>query len=82
MKYTVTPLTCGRCVRRITDALLALDPAATIRADLATGTLDADGAFDATSVVSTLAAIGYEARPTGTPEAAANPGGCCGSTPD
>ena len=79
MKYTVSPLTCGRCVRRITDALLALDPAATIRADLAAGTVDADGAFDATSVVPALAAIGYAARPTGTPEAPASPGGCCGT---
>lgn len=77
MKYDVHPLTCGRCVRSITEALQGLDPSARVHVDLAAGTVDAEGNFDAAGVVSTLAAIGYHATP-----AAAAPrsgGGCCGT---
>ena len=76
MKYSVSPLTCGRCVRRITDALQAVDSGARVQVDLAAGTVEADGAFDATTVVATLAGIGYQAIPA----AAAEKGGsCCGT---
>jgi copper chaperone len=82
MKYTVSPLTCGACVRSITQALLAVDPSATVHVHLDTGTLEADGHFDPDTVISTLAAIGYEAIPA---EAGAGSeivdgvGSCCGS---
>lgn len=84
MKYTVSPLTCGACVRSITQALLAVDPSATVQVDLDAGTLEAEGRFDPDTVISALAAIGYEARPASAPagiDAAAgtNAGGCCGS---
>lgn len=84
MKYTVSPLTCGACVRSITQALLAVDPSAKVHVHLDTGTLEAEGRFDADMVISTLALIGYEARPAPAPAgidvaASANAGGCCGS---
>ena len=75
MKYSVSPLTCGRCVRSITEALQAVDSSARVHVDLEAGTVEADGAFDAATVVATLAAIGYQA----TPGPAAAAGSCCGT---
>lgn len=83
LKYNVSPLTCGRCVRRITEALQAIDSAARVEVDLAAGTVEAEGVFDVATVVATLAANGYEASPavssepayTDTPAGA----GCCGT---
>ena len=76
MIYNVSPLTCGRCVRTITDALKAIDPAAEVHVDLANGTVEADGDFDADTVSTTLAAHGYVASPAAKASA---PGNCCGS---
>ena len=63
MKYSVSPLTCGRCVRTVTEALQSIDPGATVAVDVAAGMVDADGAFDAAAVSSALAAHGYQAVP-------------------
>ena len=83
MKYNVSPLTCGRCVRRITEALQAIDSGARVDVDLAAGTVEAEGILDVATVVTTLAAIGYEASPATPVEAAdiARPAnaGCCGT---
>jgi copper chaperone len=78
MKYHVSPLTCGRCIRSITEALQAVDSGARVQVDLAAGTVEADGAFDATTVVATLAAIGYQASPAAA-TAGAGSGPCCGT---
>jgi copper chaperone len=77
MKYHVTPLTCGRCVRSITAALQAIDSGARVEVDLAAGTVDAEGLFDEATVVSALAAIGYEASPSKPVDTAG--ASCCGS---
>ncbi len=76
MIYNVSPLTCGRCVRTITDALQAIDPAARVHVDLAAGTVDVDGALDADTVVAALAVHGYEAKTAADIDPTA---GCCGS---
>lgn len=78
MKYSVSPLTCGRCVRSITEALQAVDSGARVQVDLAAGTVDADGAFDTATVVSALAAIGYEAVPASSASVTGG-GSCCGT---
>lgn len=78
MKYSVSPLTCGRCVRRITEALQSVDSGARVQVDLAAGTVEADGAFDATTVVATLAAVGYQAIPAAA-TADSGAGSCCGT---
>lgn len=78
MKFQVNPLTCGRCVRSITEALQAVDAGARVNVDLEAGTVDAEGAFDATTVVATLAAIGYHAMPA-TAGVAVSGGSCCGT---
>jgi copper chaperone len=82
MKYTVSPLTCGRCVAAITGALQALDPASLVHVDLHAGTVDAEGDFDPGKVAATLADIGYTAVPvlvTGRAAEAASAGKCCGT---
>lgn len=82
LKYNVSPLTCGRCVRRITEALQAIDSAARVEVDLAAGTVEAEGFFDVATVVATLAANGYEASPASSAGAAdIEPAGagCCGT---
>ena len=55
MKYSVSPLTCGRCVITITQALLAVEPDARVTVNLAAGTVDFDGALDAAAVAATAA---------------------------
>ncbi|HEU0153699.1 MAG TPA: heavy-metal-associated domain-containing protein [Arenimonas sp.] len=83
MKYNVSPLTCGRCVGRITEALLAIDSAARVGVDLAAGTVEAEGYFDVANVVTTLAAIGYAASPAISAASAdidsTAGAGCCGT---
>ena len=78
MKFHVNPLTCNSCVRSITQALQAVDSGARVDVDLEAGTVDVEGAFDATAVVATLAAIGYQAMPA-TAGARAGGGSCCGT---
>lgn len=78
MKFHVNPLTCGRCASRITSALQAVDSDARVDVDLQAGTVDVDGGLDATAVVTTLAAVGYQAVPA-TAGAPASGGSCCGT---
>ncbi|MFH1600279.1 MAG: heavy-metal-associated domain-containing protein [Pseudomonadota bacterium] len=81
MKFNVSPLTCGRCVITITQALLAVEPDARVTVNLAAGTVDFDGALDAAAVAATLAPHGYSAVPAdgpATPEPA-SADHCCGS---
>lgn len=77
MIYNVSPLTCGRCVRTITDALQAVDPAAKVHVDLAAGTVEVDGVLDSDTVIATLSLHGYDARTAGDIAPAA--AGCCGT---
>ncbi|GGA74808.1 hypothetical protein GCM10011521_11260 [Arenimonas soli] len=81
MKFNVSPLTCGRCVITITQALLAVDPDARVTVNLAAGTVDFDGGLDAAAVAATLAPHGYSAVPA---DGLADPGQaivdhCCGT---
>lgn len=78
MKFHVTPLTCGRCVRSITEAFQAVDTGARVEVDLEAGTVDVEGTFDETTAVATLAAIGYQATPA-TAAATSGGGSCCGT---
>ena len=79
MKYSVSPLTCGSCVRTITEALQSIDPKAAVAVDVAAGTIDADGDFDAAAVVSALAAHRYQAVPLPAVAGTLAPATCCGT---
>ncbi|HWT15075.1 MAG TPA: heavy-metal-associated domain-containing protein [Patescibacteria group bacterium] len=65
MQFEVENMSCGHCVRTITKALKALDPAATVDIDLATKRVVATGAFSADAAIAAMAAEDYPARVVG-----------------
>lgn len=79
MKYKVSPLTCGQCVRTITNALKRIDSGAKVQVDLVAGTVDAEGTFDSATVVTALAQHGYDAVLADGTMAGTVAGSCCGT---
>lgn len=82
MKLYVDGMTCGHCVKTITRAITALDPAATVSVDLdehlvhIVGALDADAAAAAiTDAGYTVVSVDAGAAPPATQKASS----CCGS---
>ena len=59
MKITVEGMTCGHCVRAITEALRGLDPGAQVEVDLANDQVDFRGDADATAVRGAIEEAGY-----------------------
>ncbi len=64
MRFDVQGMHCGHCVRAITRAVQALDPAARVDIDLAAGTVDVESALDAERVAAAIAGEGYAATTT------------------
>lgn len=64
MQFEVSGMTCGHCVRAVTEAVQGLDRAAQVAVDLGTGRVTVQGgAASPAQVVQALAAEGYPARP-------------------
>lgn len=62
MRFDVQGMHCGHCVRAITRAVQALDPAARVEIDLTGGTVEVDSAaLDAERVAAAIVAEGYTA---------------------
>lgn len=62
MRFDVQGMHCGHCVRAITRAVQALDPAARVAIDLSGGTVEVDSAaLDAERVAAAIVAEGYTA---------------------
>lgn len=59
MKIAVEGMTCGHCVRAITEALRGLDPGAQVEVDLAGKQVDFRGNADAASVRGAIVEAGY-----------------------
>lgn len=61
-QFTLPSMNCGSCIKRITSALLAIDPKAEINADLPTHrlTVTSDAAADPLRLA--LVQAGYPAR--------------------
>ncbi|MBW8850274.1 MAG: heavy-metal-associated domain-containing protein [Xanthomonadales bacterium] len=59
MKFTVEGMTCGHCVRAITRAVQALDPAARVAVDLETKSVVVEADLPATRIAAAIAAEGY-----------------------
>lgn len=57
--FDIPNMSCGHCVRTITQAVQALDPAAEVQADLAARCLRVASTADATSLSAAIAAAGY-----------------------
>lgn len=82
MKLYVEGMTCGHCIKTITRALTALDPAATVAVDLDEHLVHVSGAIDAAAATAAIEDAGYTVVSVDTATAApAEPkaSSCCGS---
>lgn len=61
MRFHVETMTCGNCVKHVTEAITAIDPGAKIEADIPARTIDVATAASPEAVTQALAADGYEA---------------------
>ena len=55
----VQGMTCGHCVRAVTEAIAARDPAAKVAVDLAAGTVRAETTLPAAAVAAAIREEGY-----------------------
>jgi copper chaperone len=61
MRFDVQGMHCGHCVRAITRAVQALDPAARVEIDLPAGKVEVASTLDPATVAAAIAAEGYTA---------------------
>lgn len=65
-EFKVTGMTCGHCVRAVTDAVRSVDPSAAVAVDLDAGRLTVqNGTASASHIAEAVAAEGYTAEPIG-----------------
>ena len=61
--FKVTGMTCGHCVRAVTDAVHSVDPGAAVEVDLGAGRVTVrDGTAPASQIAAAIAAEGYAAE--------------------
>ncbi|CAN7703101.1 MULTISPECIES: heavy-metal-associated domain-containing protein [Pseudomonas] len=60
--FNVQGMSCGHCVKAITQALQAKDPAASVRIDLAAKEVGVESALSADQVIAVITEEGYEAK--------------------
>lgn len=60
--FNVQGMSCGHCVRAITQALQAKDPAANVRVDLAAKEVGVESALSADEVISLISEEGYAVK--------------------
>ncbi len=60
LSFQIPNMTCGHCVRAVTQAVLAADPAAKVQADLAEHRLTVETSASREVVESRLAQAGYQ----------------------
>lgn len=79
LELNVTGMTCGHCVRTVTEAVKEVDPTAEVEVDLGSKRVRVESQRSAEELVRALGAAGYPARPAGAPAVAAGARkGCCG----
>ncbi|MCC7151225.1 MAG: heavy-metal-associated domain-containing protein [Rubrivivax sp.] len=59
LEFDIAKLSCGHCVRAVTEAVQELDPSARIEADLQSKHVRIDTQADTARVVAALTAAGY-----------------------
>jgi copper chaperone len=75
----VASMTCGHCVRAVTQAVRTVDPEARVEVDLGSKRVRVVGRSTAEELIRVLGAAGYAARPAGdATKASASRKGCCG----
>jgi copper chaperone len=60
--FNVEGMSCGHCVRAITQAVQAKDPAASVRVDLAAKEVGVESALTAQQVIEAISEEGYGAK--------------------
>ncbi|WP_130905771.1 cation transporter [Pseudomonas sp. Sample_22] len=60
--FNVEGMSCGHCVRAITEAVQAKDPAASVRVDLAAREVGVESALTAQQVIEAISEEGYGAK--------------------
>ncbi|MCH4880945.1 copper chaperone [Pseudomonas sp. TMW22090] len=60
--FTVQGMSCGHCVKAITHALQARDPAASVRVDLGAREVGVESSLSAEEVLAAITEEGYEAK--------------------
>jgi copper chaperone len=62
-EFVLPDMTCGHCVKAVTAAVQALDPAAVVHTDLGTQRVRVDSAVPATALAAALTEAGYTPAP-------------------
>ncbi|MCP1516228.1 copper chaperone [Pseudomonas migulae] len=60
--FNVQGMSCGHCVKAITQALQAKDPAASVQVDLAAKEVGVESALTADQVIAVISEEGYEVK--------------------
>lgn len=60
-QFNVQGMTCGHCVRSVTQAVQSSDPAATVQVDLSKGLVQVDSRLTDDEVLGLIRAAGYMA---------------------
>ncbi|WP_433767754.1 cation transporter [Pseudomonas putida] len=60
--FNVEGMSCGHCVKAITEAVQARDPAASVRVDLAAREVGVESALTAEQVIAAISEEGYEIK--------------------
>lgn len=60
IEVMVKGMTCGGCVRSVSNAIVKATPGATVAVDLPTGQVKVDGTDDRAAVVKAVEAAGFE----------------------
>ena len=60
--FNVQGMSCGHCVKAITNAVQAKDPAASVRVDLAAKEVGVESGLTAEQVIAAITEEGYDAK--------------------
>ncbi|NVZ22447.1 heavy-metal-associated domain-containing protein [Pseudomonas costantinii] len=60
--FSVEGMTCGHCVRAVTQAVQSQDPAASVKVDLAAKEVGVESRLSADQVISLITEEGYSAK--------------------
>lgn len=59
-QFKVSGMSCSHCVRAVTQAIQALDQAASVEVDLGAGLVRVDGSLDTAQIQAAIREEGYE----------------------
>ncbi|KQO44071.1 cation transporter [Pseudomonas chengduensis] len=62
-QFKVGGMSCGHCVRAVTQAIQALEQTARVEVDLAAGLVRVEGSLDASQIQAAIREEGYEVAP-------------------